>query len=371
MIRTEQLVEQLTNAARGCSPADISALLDHSCGESTELRHLVEERLLAEGLTDNSTLDWAGSSSSSAYSPSPRYGALPNEGRFSPGQIIARRFNVIRYIARGGMGEVYEVEDRYLQGARVALKMILPRIASDEGSSRRFEQEVLLARKVIHPNLCPIYDIARSDDPPPPFLFLTMKLLTGETLSSRLRRPEPITRQEATAIFRQMVAGLAAIHAAGIIHRDIKPNNVMLDYSGPEPCLWIMDFGLARLHEQEETIATNSLVGGTPGYIAPEVMQHQGPSQAADVFALGVLMHQVLTGERPSRRRRRLLGRTFAGIGQGRRARDYNPRRKGISVDRTEPALHRFRAGSSSVDLPVARRLGGFPDAGPCPVASL
>ena len=114
------------------------------------------------------------------------------------------------------MGEVYEVEDRYLQGARVALKMILPRIASDEGSSRRFEQEVLLARKVIHPNLCPIYDIARSDDPPPPFLFLTMKLLTGETLSSRLRRPEPITRQEATAIFRQMVAGLAAGAGGGI-----------------------------------------------------------------------------------------------------------------------------------------------------------
>jgi len=96
-----------------------------------------------------------------------------------------------------------------------------------------------------------------------------------------------------------MVAGLAAIHAAGVIHRDIKPNNVMLDYSGTELCLSIMDFGLARLHEPDETMPTNSLFAGTPGYMAPEILQGQGPSQAADVFALGVLLHQVLTRERP------------------------------------------------------------------------
>ena len=299
MIRTEQLVEQLANAARGCSPVERTALLDRGCGNSPELRHLVEERLLAEGFGDNSTLDCADPASPATGGRLPTRSGHPNDGRFVPGQVIAARFTVIRYIARGGMGEVYEVQDRFLQGARVALKMILPGIASDTNSSRRFEQEVLLARKVIHPNLCPIYDIARSDDPPPPFLFLTMKLLTGETLSSRLWRPEPVARQEAITIFRQMVAGLAAIHAAGVIHRDIKPNNVMLDYTGPELCLSIMDFGLARLHEQDETIATHSLLAGTPGYMAPEVLRGQGPSQAADVFALGVLLHQVLTRERP------------------------------------------------------------------------
>jgi eukaryotic-like serine/threonine-protein kinase len=295
MIRTEQLVEQLSNAARGCSPAELSALLDRGCGNSPELRHLVEERLLAEGFGDRSTLVWADPSPPAADGPQ----SALNSGRFAPGQVIAARFTVIRYIARGGMGEVYEVEDHLLQGAHVALKMILPGIASDANSSRRFEQEVLLARKVIHPNLCPIYDIARSEDPPPPFLFLTMKLLAGETLSSRLRRAEPIARQEAITIFRQIVAGLAAIHAAGVIHRDIKPNNVMLDYSGPELCLSIMDFGLARLHQPDETMATQSLVAGTPGYMAPEILQGQEPSRAADVFALGVLMHQVLTRERP------------------------------------------------------------------------
>ena len=196
------------------------------------------------------------------------------------------------------MGEVYEVQDRFLQGVHVALKMILPEIAEDAGSSHRFEQEVLLARKVSHPNLCPIYDIARSDDPPPAFLFLTMKLLAGETLSSRLRRGH-VPREEAVAIFRQMVSGIGAIHAAGVIHRDIKPNNVMLDHSGAELCLSIMDFGLARLHELEATMPTRSLLAGTPGYMAPEVLNGQGPSRASDIFALGVLLHQVLTGDRP------------------------------------------------------------------------
>ena len=125
------------------------------------------------------------------------FGSAP-AGRFEPGQIIAGRFAVVRYIARGGMGEVYEVEDRFLQGVHVALKVILPHIAEDAGSTHRFEQEVLLARRIIHPNLCPIYDISHCQDPAPPFLFLTMKLLSGETLASRLAqtaghssRPKP------------------------------------------------------------------------------------------------------------------------------------------------------------------------------------
>jgi tetratricopeptide (TPR) repeat protein len=219
--------------------------------------------------------------------------------RFVPGEVIAGRFAVVRYIAHGGMGEVYEVEDRLLQNARVALKVILPQIASDAGSSQRFEQEVLLARKVVHANLCPIYDIARSDDPPPAFQFLTMKLVEGLTLSDWLERPGPSSREEVTRILDQMVAGVAAIHAAGIIHRDIKPNNVMLESSGASINVLIMDFGLARLSETETTLATQSMLAGTPGYLAPEILRGEGPSKAGDIFALGVLMHQVMTKERP------------------------------------------------------------------------
>ncbi len=229
---------------------------------------------------------------------------LPDSGSphaFVPGQLIAGRFAVVRFIARGGMGQVYEVEDRFLQNVHVALKTIAPEFAGDEASTRRFEQEVLLARKVTHPNLCPIYDIARASDPPPPFLFLTMKLLAGQTLSARLNQPGLIPPDEAVSIFTQLAAGLAALHAAGVIHRDIKPNNVMLDRSGPELCVCIMDFGLARLHDNDATLngMQVSIYAGTPGYMAPEVLAGQGPSQAADLFALGVLMHRVLTGERP------------------------------------------------------------------------
>lgn len=207
---------------------------------------------------------------------------------------------MVRFIARGGMGEVYEVEDSFLQGTHVALKMILPQVATDPQMQRRFQQEVLLARKVTHPNLCPIYDIFYCENPSPPFSFLTMKLLSGETLAVRLRRPASIRREEAMAIYRQLISGVTAIHEAGVIHRDIKPNNVMLDGDGSGVHLWITDFGLAHLYESEMTLAPAGAVAGTPGYMAPELLAGQPPSQATDIFALGVVLHEVLSGEKPN-----------------------------------------------------------------------
>jgi eukaryotic-like serine/threonine-protein kinase len=305
MASQEQSVEQLFGAALDHRPEDRRAFLDRACASAPELRQRVEELLLADEQAGNfleqpflvSLADrWddtvpveetSGARASIGFKSA-------SVGRFDPGQTIADRFTVVRFIAHGGMGEVYEVEDRFLQGVHVALKVILPHIAGDAGSSRRFEQEVLLARKVTHPNLCPIYDISRCQEPAPPFLFLTMKLLSGETLASRLKRPSSIPRNESISIFRQMTAGLAAIHDGGIVHRDIKPNNVMLDYSGSELCLSIMDFGLARLYDSQTTV-TIGLIAGTPGYIAPELLRGDPPSQATDIFALGVLFQQVLT----------------------------------------------------------------------------
>ena len=277
MISPLESVEQMLKAAQTCGLAERSALLEEMGKRSPEMRQELERRLLAAEAEPGSQ----------------------EVGRFPPGTVIAKRFTVIRYLARGGMGEVYEVEDGRLQGVHVALKTILPAIAGDAGSVRRFEQEVLFARRATHPNLCPIYDIERSEEHGYSFLFLTMKLLRGETLASRLQRGGSIPRGEAMAIFRQMTAGVAALHAAGVIHRDIKPNNVMLDDSGPELCVSIMDFGLARLHSADETQVTQTLAAGTPGYLAPEILLGHGPSQATDLFALGVLLHEVATGERP------------------------------------------------------------------------
>jgi tetratricopeptide (TPR) repeat protein len=304
------LVEQLFEAALALDPSDRAAYLVRECHDP-ELRRVVEE-LLAEDERAGSFLERPlfelnGKANATPHSPAaatpPTNGDRPSsagkEGMLEEGQTLVGRFLIVRFIAKGGMGEVYEVEDRLLQNDHVALKLIRPHIAGDPDSQQRFEREVLLARKVVHPNLCPIYDIYRCEQPPPGFLFLTMKLLPGETVAARLKRPGSISIEEALVILRQMVDGLAAIHDAGVVHRDIKPNNILLDGTGKDVRVCITDFGLARVFEGEETVTAKGMVAGTPGYIAPELMNGHPPSQASDLFAFGVVLHEIFAGEKP------------------------------------------------------------------------
>jgi serine/threonine protein kinase/tetratricopeptide (TPR) repeat protein len=306
MGQPRQSAEELFADALGIEPGQRPAFLDHACRGNPALRRLVEELLREDECAGSFLrLPLVRSKQQIALVDSDLHAKSTDPGeitqsRFSVGDIIARRFLVVRFIARGGMGEVYEVEDRLLHGNRVALKIILPEIAADEESSHRFEQEVLLARKVNHPNLCPIYEIFRCEEVPPPFLFLTMKLLAGETLESSLRKHVLLPRDEALEVFRQLIAAAAAIHDAGVVHRDIKPSNVMLDRSGLRLSVSLMDFGLARIYESDATLSQTGGVAGTPGYLAPELIRGQQPSRASDIFALGVVLHQVLTGERPT-----------------------------------------------------------------------
>ena len=301
-------IERIFGLTLNLPPAERAAFLDYICCNAPEVRKAVEELLLEDDCAGSFLKKPILSPASTCATtlqvvPTSELvgpGFKSKTFRFKPGDTVASRFVVLRFIARGGMGEVYEVEDRLLRGAHVALKVILPGIASDADTSRWFEQEVLLARKIIHRNLCPIYEIFRCEEPPPSFLFLTMKLLTGETLESFLRKRWLITKDDVIAIFHQMVSGIAAIHEAGVIHRDIKPNNVMVDRSGgPELRLSIMDFGLARLYASANTVLGTGMIVGTPGYLAPELLRGLRPSQASDIFALGVVLHQVLTGDRP------------------------------------------------------------------------
>jgi eukaryotic-like serine/threonine-protein kinase len=302
MALERQSVERLFGDAVEMKPEDRGAFLDTACQDAPELRQLVEELLRADERAGSflknppfAIPESTGVARSSTTGTS-ESGTAP---RFKTGDRIAGRFVIIRFIARGGMGEVYEAADDLLHSNHVALKIIRGEIAADSEISHRFVQEVLLARKIRHPNLCPIYEIFRCDETPPPFLFLTMKLLSGETLGSRIRKRVMMSRAEMLQIFHQMVDGIAAIHKAGIVHRDIKPTNVMLDGSGSNVIVSIMDFGLARDYESDTSLLKPGMVAGTPGYLAPELMMGALPSPASDVFALGVLLHQVLTGERP------------------------------------------------------------------------
>jgi eukaryotic-like serine/threonine-protein kinase len=311
MASSSEFVEQVFEAALACEPAEREAFLDEACAGDPKLRGTVEELLAADAragsFLEHSPFDFldqandclpgartTGSIHADELSPAPA------SGRFKPGQVLLDRFVIVRFVAKGGMGEVYEAEDSFLQGVHVALKTILPHIAGDPALQQRFELEVLLAREVSHPNLCPIYDIFHCAQPPPDFLFLTMKLVRGETLAARLRGATPLSIAEGLAILNQMASGLAAIHAAGIVHRDIKPNNIMLDGSGSEVRVCITDFGLARAHEAEPSMSGAGLVAGTPDYMAPELYQGRPPSQATDLFAFGVVLHQVFTGQKPT-----------------------------------------------------------------------
>jgi Tol biopolymer transport system component len=288
--------EELFGEALELPPESRSAFLDRVCRHDPELRRLLEQLLLEDARAGSFLAHPAftpdGTGTLSAVGP-------PATGRFRSGQLIAGRFAIVRFIARGGMGEVYEAKDQFLQDSGVALKIIRPEIAADATTSARFEQEVLLARKVVHPNLCPIYEIFRCDQPAPPFLFLTMRLLPGETLYARFEQSKKLETGEAVDISKQLLAGVAALHAGGVIHRDLKPNNVMLETGGSGLHVSIMDFGLARPHEAANTLSGSGLIAGTPGYMAPELLRGGRPTKATDLFALGVVLHEVLSGERP------------------------------------------------------------------------
>jgi eukaryotic-like serine/threonine-protein kinase len=302
-------VAALFEAALALKPSEREAFLDQSCGQDPALRQAVE-KLLAEDARAGSFLQHAafdfldrtiiGGFPSAETNHITSGVEIPLSRSLEPGQVLIDRFVIVRLIAKGGMGEVYEAEDRLLQGVHVALKTILPHVADEPAMQKRFEREVLLAREAVHPNLCPIYDIFHSDRQTPNFLFLTMKLLPGETVAARLQKPSPISPEEGLAILKQTALGLAAIHAAGIIHRDIKPNNIILDGAGAHVRLWITDFGLARALAGDSTLSGRGAVAGTPSYIAPELLQGNPPSQASDLYAFGVVMHEVFTSQKPA-----------------------------------------------------------------------
>lgn len=222
------------------------------------------------------------------------FAADPPPGH-ATGEILANRFRIDRYIARGGMGEVYQAADLHLHGSPLALKTLLPSLIHDPLARQRFEREVLVAREIHHPNVCPTYDLFRAEGSSGAFLFLTMKLLSGEPLSEILKRRGRMSPNDALPLLRQMAAGLDAAHAAGVVHRDFKPGNVMVDESKGPPQAVITDFGISRLFAAPGTVSLTSHIVGTPGFVAPEIFVGAQPSPASDIFSLGVVIREMVT----------------------------------------------------------------------------
>src|SRR5216684_1504731 len=208
-------------------------------------------------------------------------------GRFTPGQMILERYRVVALAGRGGMGEVYRAEDLKL-GQIVALKFLPEMLSQDAAALARFHAEVRTARQVSHPNVCRVFDIGDADGT----LFLTMEYVDGEDLASVVRRIGRLSPDKATEIARQICAGLAAAHERGVIHRDLKPANVMLDGAGK---IRVMDFGLAGV---AASIKGADVRAGTPAYMAPEQLAGREVSTKSDLYSLGLILYEILTGKR-------------------------------------------------------------------------
>jgi eukaryotic-like serine/threonine-protein kinase len=232
-------------------------------------------------------------------------GSASHSHTFQAGHLLSQRFQIVRFVGQGGMGEVYEAQDREL-GGRVAIKTVRPELLQDPAFAGRFRREVSLARQVTHPNICRVFDVGTTQtERGDACAFFTMEFLEGETLSQYFRRSGKLSVEIALPLIRQMAAGLDALHQQGIVHRDFKPGNVMIcppAQSGASRVV-INDFGLARAIEQEESglqsITHSGQIFGTPDYMAPEQLMGQPASRASDIYALGLIVYEMVTGARP------------------------------------------------------------------------
>jgi tetratricopeptide (TPR) repeat protein/tRNA A-37 threonylcarbamoyl transferase component Bud32/TolB-like protein len=221
----------------------------------------------------------------------------------APGQLLASRYRIVAFLGKGAVGEVYEAEDLELAD-RIAIKILRPEIARDERVLQRFKREIQLARRVTHPNVCRVFDLVyHPAEGPHERVFLTMELLRGETLEQRLAREGRITTAEALPVIGHIAAALGAAHVNGVVHRDLKSGNVFLVPTSSGTRAMVTDFGLAwsSIHQDSSAAnltATGELVG-SPAYMAPEQVRGEEATPATDIYALGVVMFEMITGELP------------------------------------------------------------------------
>ncbi|HBY63170.1 MAG TPA: hypothetical protein DEH78_25390, partial [Solibacterales bacterium] len=312
--------------ATGSPPEERAALIAGRCGGDGELQSLVE-RLLSQhdraGVLDQT--------------PSKELFEGP---RLPAGMLLADRFEVVRFLGRGGMGEVYEARDTALED-RVAIKLLRPAISGDAAMLSRFRREIRLSRRITHPNVCRVFDVFGE----PPLVFYSMELLEGVTLAGYLREHGPLSGDAALSVAGQIAAALGAAHEADVAHRDLKPGNVFIGSLAGRLHARVLDFGLAQSQAEGHTVTRTGPHWGTPGYMAPEQWLGGKAGVAADIYAYGALLRETVAeaGEPPWRAviarcleddpaaRYPSIAAAFADL-SGRRAPRFRPARRWFAV---------------------------------------
>jgi serine/threonine protein kinase/Tfp pilus assembly protein PilF len=206
------------------------------------------------------------------------------------GEVLAGRYEILQLLGEGGMGAVYKAQDRELNRP-VALKLIRPELAANPSIVARFKQELLLSQQVTHKNVIRIYDLGDSDG----VKFITMEFVEGQDLRELIVKKKKFSPDEAVEIVKQVCRALEAAHGVGVIHRDLKPQNIMRDKTGR---ILVMDFGMARTVEGDGMTQTGALVG-TMEYMSPEQALGKDLDQRSDLFAVGLILYELLTGKMP------------------------------------------------------------------------
>src|SRR5713226_5314404 len=207
-----------------------------------------------------------------------------------PGTILGQRYEILQILGEGGMGSVYKARDRELN-RMVALKVIRPDLAGNQSIIDRFKQELLLSHQVTHKNVIRIYDLSEAEG----MKFITMEYIEGEDLRALIQEKHKLSPEAAVEIMQQVCRALEAAHSVGVIHRDLRPQNVRRDKTGR---ILVMDFGLARTLEGGGMTQTGALIG-TMDYMSPEQALGKDLDQRSDIFALGLIFYELLTGKMP------------------------------------------------------------------------